>query len=633
MSKISRLALRPVWSFAEWFNRRYLPWHKLPPLLGVLNLIIIRSKLRALNLFDAEWLPAVPPPPTTPPAPDSFGRSANGAFTCPHAPRSGAAMTRFGRNFPPAACVAETSSRLLTPDPRLVSRELFTRETFQPAGHLNLLMAAWIQFMVHDWFRHGQDTNSTFFELYPRKHPKGALPALRVPHTPPDPTRPTDGSSTPTFLNRETHWWDASQLYGSRHDTVAALRLSDRAEFDLPDGLLPFRNSNAQDPSPKELSGVTDNWWVGLSLLHRLFALEHNAICSALRGEYPCWNEERLFATARLINAAVIAKIHMLEWTPALLAHPAMEKGMHTAWWGIAGKRAHQILRDTPGLHWIKWEFLRGIPGSKCKDYGVPYSVTEEFVAVYRMHSLLPDTIDLYSERQRAVAAPAIPLREAILEHTRSLLTASASSLDDWFYSLAVQPPGALCLGNFPRSLHDAANSPLDPPFDLAAVDILRDRSRGVPRYNRFREGVHLPKLHDFEAFDPAFRERVRELYSDQIDDVDLMVGLHCEPRPAGFAIGETAFRIFLLMASRRLQADPWFTTHYNARNYTRTGLDWIDEASFAQVLRRHHPRLAPLLDRVDNPFRLWQPLSDVGKISHASVGRAAVESDEYAVH
>ena len=32
-----------------------------------------------------------------------------------------------------------------------------------------------------------------------------------------------------------------------------------------------------------DLTGFNDNWWVGLSLLHNLFAREHNVICDALK--------------------------------------------------------------------------------------------------------------------------------------------------------------------------------------------------------------------------------------------------------------------------------------------------------------------------------------------------------------
>jgi hypothetical protein len=49
------------------------------------------------------------------------------------------------------------------------------------------------------------------------------------------------------------------------------------------------------------------------------------------------------------------------------------------------------------------------------------------------------------------------------------------------------------------------------------------------------------------------------------------------ERRPKGFAFCDTASRIFILMASRRLKSDRFFTTDYNPAVYTRVGLDWVE--------------------------------------------------------
>jgi hypothetical protein len=84
------------------------------------------------------------------------------------------------------------------------------------------------------------------------------------------------------------------------------------------------------------------------------------------------------------------------------------------------------------------------------------------------------------------------------------------------------------------------------------------------------------------------------------------MVGLYAEPRPRGFAFGDTAFRVFLLMASRRLKSDRFFTTDYTPEVYTATGLQWIEDATFASVLLRHYPELAPVIRR-DNAFKPWR--------------------------
>lgn len=48
--------------------------------------------------------------------------------------------------------------------------------------------------------------------------------------------------------------------------------------------------------------------------------------------------------------------------------------------------------------------------------------------------------------------------------------------------------------------------------------------------------------------------EVLREVYGDDLDKLDLNVGLHAEKKIKGFAISETAFFIFLLVASRFLK-------------------------------------------------------------------------------
>jgi hypothetical protein len=83
------------------------------------------------------------------------------------------------------------------------------------------------------------------------------------------------------------------------------------------------------------------------------------------------------------------------------------------------------------------------------------------------------------------------------------------------------------------------------------------------------------------------------------------MVGLFVEPRPQGFAFGDTAFRVFLLMASRRLKSDRFFTTDYTPDVYTQTGLKWIEDATMPKILLRHYPELAPVIRR-DNAFKPW---------------------------
>ena len=167
--------------------------------------------------------------------------------------------------------------------------------------------------------------------------------------------------------------------------------------------------------------------------------------------------------------------------------------------------------------------------------------------------------------------------------------------------------PGAITLHNYPRFLQHF-DRPDGRLMDLAATDILRNRERGVPRYNEFRRLFRLKPAASFEELtdNPAWAEQMRAVYDGKIEDLDLMVGMYAEPLPPGFAFSDTAFRVFILMASRRLKSDRFLSRDYRPEVYTRAGLDWINENSLVSILLRHYPSLAPALKGVSNAFAPW---------------------------
>ena len=105
------------------------------------------------------------------------------------------------------------------------------------------------------------------------------------------------------------------------------------------------------------------------------------------------FRSDQIFDKARIVNCALMAKIHTVEWTPAILAHPALQIGMAANWWGIVG----ETLTKAVGRISKTSEAISGILGSGVDHQGIPYSLTEEFVSVYRMHSLIPGTFRLCS--------------------------------------------------------------------------------------------------------------------------------------------------------------------------------------------------------------------------------------------
>ncbi len=576
-------------------DRRF-GWDRLPRPLGIVTLIGVRNRLRQRNLHDT-GLPDADQAlmeRAADPANQSR-RSLDGTLNDLGRPLMGATQTRFGRNVPLPETFREPPEAMLAPNPRTVSRELMTRERFLPATTLNVLAAAWIQFEVHDWFSHGKNEETNPWELALAEDDDWPERPMAIPRTRPDPTSDQDPSTPDTFVTDDSHWWDGSQIYGSEERFAAAIRAGEDGKLRIePDGLPPRDLEQFVD-----LTGVAGNLWVGLALLHILFTLEHNAICDRLRREFPGWSDDRLYDKARLINAALMAKIHTTEWTPAIIAHPTTRYAMRATWSGVLGERLRRRLG-----HVGSGEVLSGIPGSETDHHGVPYSLTEEFVAVYRLHPLIPDEFSFHSASNGELLEER-PLPELGALHVRQRL--EEIGVENALYSVGIANPGAISLHNYPRFLQHF-DRPDGTRLDLAATDILRIRERGVPRYNQFRRLFRLRPAESFEELTDNQKdaERIRRVYDGEIERVDLMVGLYAEPKPEGFGFSDTAFRIFILMASRRLKSDRFFTRDYTADMYTQAGLDWINDSTMATVLLRHYPGLAPALQGIQNAFAPW---------------------------
>jgi len=168
--------------------------------------------------------------------------------------------------------------------------------------------------------------------------------------------------------NQVTAEWGASQIYG--HDSLSAKRVlrdpNDAARLQLVNNYLPLLDvcdpQDSQCPTRpqwlgQESVGFPDNWNIGLSFYHNVFAREHNAFVDHVRKiqqdspdedsglrdpQAPenviTWKElddERLFQIARLVVSAGIAKIHTIEWTTQLLYNDPLHAAMNSNWFGL----------------------------------------------------------------------------------------------------------------------------------------------------------------------------------------------------------------------------------------------------------------------------------------------------------
>ena len=656
----------------NWVGRKYgyrakiwTNWYRHPWVVGVLILAYIREQLNAKNLkstyppgelvaFQNANLPV-------PQGVEQF-RTADGSWNNLKDPKEGAARTRFLSNVRLSAIQPETRARLQEPNPREVSLKLLARpdgDDGQPematVQFLNLLAASWIQFMNHDWVNHADTQPDDFITVtLDKDDPARARylqDNLKIGKTQADPTRdagPKEPSAT-SFINEVTHWWDGSQIYGSDQATQNRLRSFDMGKMELgDDGLLPVVHvtdvvqpcTKAADPDTEVVqpdtktaepgtkaaepdTGVEDagfrrNWWVGLTMLHTLFVREHNAICDMLHEAYPSWDDNRLFNVARLINAAVMAKIHSVEWTPAILPNQTLETGLNSNWYGLLtyklrkGK-ARKTLSDVN----IGNPELGGIVGNPINRHHSSFGLTEEFVELYRLHSLLPETLEVRLRGQKDIE------EEVSLPATRqhgSVVLTKKYAMSDLFYSFGNQHPGALALNNYPRFMQEL--SVAGKAFlDMGTVDIVRARERGVPRYNAFRRELGLNPINSFDDLTdcPDLRKKLKSVYKDKVEDLDLLIGTLAEGhRPTGFGFGETVFQIFIASASRRLQADRFYTDDYNEDIYTPEGLRWIDRTDLKTVILRHYPELADTgLANIKNAFEPWDETPELDPDRH----------------
>ena len=270
-------------------------------------------------------------------------------------------------------------------------------------------------------------------------------------------------------------------------------------------------------------------------------------------------DDERLYQVARLVVAAEIAKIHTIEWTTQLLYNEPLYAAMNANWFGLFNQeenRVSQVLRrifkkdenilsrtsskvaswfsdsrdpkkanslysvfasgagifglgntKTKGLLWWKqdgWALknLEGDVNGGINHFGSPFNFPEEFTSVYRLHALVPDLIDFREKENPNNISLKIPVfdtaRGAATEHMHQ------RGIDNWALSMGRQRLGLLHLQNLPLFLQNLPMPHLDSAtqkLDIVALDLIRDRERGVPRFNEFRRQIGLKTLTSFDDF------------------------------------------------------------------------------------------------------------------------------------
>lgn len=161
-----------------------------------------------------------------------------------------------------------------------------------------------------------------------------------------------------------------------------------------------------------------------------------------------------------------------------------------------------------------------------------------------RDHLNFVSLADVEDAQRTGIGWPAQPrtvdLRSTFNEHAVHLAQRGDKEFAaDWWVSFGGTSSGALSLHNYPELFRDNAflrtNSDGVPergvPFDMAALEIYRDRTRGLPRYNAFRRALFMQPIASFTDLteDEHSLNNLRAVYAEDIEQLDLLPGLLAE--------------------------------------------------------------------------------------------------------
>ncbi|XP_050437286.1 peroxidase-like [Adelges cooleyi] len=328
-----------------------------------------------------------------------------------------------------------------------------------------------------------------------------------------------------TFINHNTHFIDASEVYGSNEKSAIALRSmrGGRLRSDL------WKNSQEFCPMalkrPIQPEGVKDigiqfdtgdvangNQNLGITMIQNIFLRFHNFVAYKLSMLNPYWEDERLYQESRRLIIAVIQRIAYEEFLPIIIGSDYHSK--------------------------------YGLDEENIYDPEVNPSTSQELSSAgFRvLHTIIPEEFKLinenYTHEEPIVITDwmgkpdLLPIGNNYDKLLRGFLETPGR---------VAQPSYNFFISNF---MFNLAYQPRYTGIDLLSIDIMRGRDVGLQPYNKMREMCGLPLASDFKDLTDVMHlkdtKKLKKLYQT-VDDVDLMVGLLLEEPRDEAILGPTS--------------------------------------------------------------------------------------------
>ena len=359
-------------------------------------------------------------------------------------------------------------------------------------------------------------------------------------------------------VNVNTHWMDASQVYGSDIARAQELRALDGTGHlkVSTDNFLPF-NLNGFDNQPTSspaffLGGdVRVNENSHLTALQTVFMREHNFWADFFSSGDPTLDDDGIYFRARAVVCAEIEKITYKDFLPGLIGNLTTYAGYNDS---------------------------------------VDPSIANVFAAAsFRFgHSLLTSTVSRLDSNNQSIGD--LLLGKDFFKPFQ----VTSVGIEPFLRGLARQRPEEIdglivdAVRNFsPTTAHG---------FDLAALNIQRGRDQGLPRFNQVRLDYGLPAFTAFSQItsDTNMQAKLAAAYAT-VDDIDAWVGMLVENHRPNTLVGQTLITILKDQFQRLRDGDRfWYETYLDPGT-----LATVQATRLSDIIRRNTTILTELQNNV----------------------------------
>jgi hypothetical protein len=382
-----------------------------------------------------------------------------------------------------------------------------------------------------------------------------------------DPTTGTSPANPRRFHNHITAFIDASTVYGSDQERMRWLRTFTDGKLKVSTGnMMPYNTYDGEydspvDPHAPEMdhpvvpadgkwyvagdSRANENPW--LITMHTLFVLEHNRLCDEIKAANPDWVDDQIYHKARRMVIGYIESIVYYEWLPAmgvqLDPYLGYQPDVNPQIMNVFSAASYRWGHTTINSRIFRID-------NNCEDHEMGHLLLRN--SYFQPHMMREvDGIDAY-------------LTGMVNQQQQDVDCKVIDDLRNFLFG----PPGAGGL-------------------DLAAINMMRGRDRGVPDYNSVREYFGLAPKQSFATLsdDVFLNQRLYEAYQD-INDIDLWTGILAEDNVEGSIFGELALHIMKMQFSALRDGDRFYFE--NDRGLTDVEIQQIRNTRLADIIKRN---------------------------------------------